>query len=134
MDKYKDIIDLPHHESKNHTRMSMSIRASIFSPFSALVGYEDAVKETARIVDEKIILDEEVKNRINTQLQKILKNIKDKPKVIITYFIKDKNKNGGKYITTTKNIEKINLTEKYIMLNNKEKINFKDIKSININE
>ena len=108
MDKYEDIINLPHHESKNHKRMSMSVRAAIFSPFSALTGYEDAVKETARIVDKKIILGEDVKNKINIELQKILKNIKDKPQVTITYFVKDKNKNGGKYITATKNTEKTN--------------------------
>ena len=52
MDKYEDIINLQHHESKKHPRMSLEERAAQFAPFSALTGYEDAVKET-EIANEK---------------------------------------------------------------------------------
>ncbi len=47
-EKYKEIIDLPHHEPTTQPRMSMADRASQFSPFAALTGYGDAVAETAR--------------------------------------------------------------------------------------
>ena len=47
--KYDDIINLPHYISKKHPQMSMEERAAQFAPFAALVGYEDAVEETARI-------------------------------------------------------------------------------------
>lgn len=35
---YQDIINLPHHVSKNRPHMSMRDRAAQFSPFAALSG------------------------------------------------------------------------------------------------
>lgn len=48
MGKYDDIINLPHHVSKKHPRMSIMDRASQFSPFAALTGFEEAVDDTVR--------------------------------------------------------------------------------------
>ena len=45
---YDDIINLPHYEPKHHPRMSMWNRAAQFAPFSALTGYDAAIKETAQ--------------------------------------------------------------------------------------
>ena len=36
IDKYKDIIDLPHHVSERHKPMPMKNRAAQFAPFAAL--------------------------------------------------------------------------------------------------
>jgi len=44
-DSYEDIINLPHHVSKHHPRMSMHNRAAQFAPFAALSGYNDAIHE-----------------------------------------------------------------------------------------
>ena len=46
MDKYDDIINLPHHVSKRHPQMSMWNRAAQFAPFSALTGYEEAIQDS----------------------------------------------------------------------------------------
>ncbi len=43
---YSDIINLPHHVSTLHPRMSMLARAAQFAPFAALNGHEDAIKQT----------------------------------------------------------------------------------------
>lgn len=128
-DNYEDIINLPHYEPK-HKRMSMSVRSAQFAPFAALTGFNDEVKETERLVDKKVLLDEDEKIKINNQLLEILKNIKDKPEIKITYYIPDKRKNGGKYTTITDNVKKIDMIEKYIMLECKIKIFFKDILDI----
>ena len=53
MRNYDDIIKLEHYEPKNHPRMSMKARAAQFAPFAALTGFGDAVKETARLNEEK---------------------------------------------------------------------------------
>lgn len=50
---YDDIINLPHHVSKNHPQMSLEARAAQFASFAALTGYDDKIKETEKIVNEK---------------------------------------------------------------------------------
>ena len=68
--KYDDIIDLPHHVSKKHPPMPMEDRAAQFSPFAALTGYEDAVKETARLFKPvQGILTSENHGKLSTHLQ-----------------------------------------------------------------
>ena len=47
-DNYEDIINQPHHVSKHHPHMSMWNRAAQFAPFAALIGYDDAIKDTAQ--------------------------------------------------------------------------------------
>ena len=56
MGKYDDILNMPHHVSKKHPKLSMEQRAAQFAPFSALTGYEDKVKETARLTESRIEL------------------------------------------------------------------------------
>ena len=63
-EQYKDIIDLPHHVSKTRPQMPMSDRAAQFAPFAALTGYDSAIKETGRLTDERIELDEEAHTTI----------------------------------------------------------------------
>ena len=58
---YDDIIRLPHHVSKVHPQMPLRDRAAQFSPFAALVGYEDIIDETARRTTPKRELDESEK-------------------------------------------------------------------------
>ena len=94
---YDDIINL-HYEPKNHKRMSIEARSAQFAPFSALTGYDTAIKETERLTDKKIEITEDLKQILNKKLQYILENNHINPIVTFTYFVKDKNKYGGKYI------------------------------------
>lgn len=52
--RYDDIIGLPHHQSRFHSRMSQSGRAAQFMPFAALTGYE-AVIEHAALANEEAV-------------------------------------------------------------------------------
>ena len=52
-DKYDDIINLPHHVSKRHPRMSLYNRAAQFAPFAALTGYEEAIANVNRDTNAK---------------------------------------------------------------------------------
>ncbi|MBR5115610.1 MAG: hypothetical protein IK096_00960 [Lachnospiraceae bacterium] len=49
---YEDIIDLPYDGSATHPHMPMEKRAAQFSPFAALKGYDDAVEDTARRLNQ----------------------------------------------------------------------------------
>lgn len=42
---YNDIINLPHHTSAKHPRMSREQRAAQFSPFAALTGHDEAIHQ-----------------------------------------------------------------------------------------
>lgn len=53
--EYESILYLSHHVSPTRTRMTMAERAAQFSPFAALVGYDDAIRETARRESEKFL-------------------------------------------------------------------------------
>ncbi|MBR3162154.1 MAG: hypothetical protein IKF19_05430 [Bacilli bacterium] len=132
MNNYSDIINLPHHTSTRHKRMSREARAAQFAPFAALNGYGEAIIETARLTNSKIELSEEMKQIINEKLNIINTYIKEKPQVTLTYFIKDLKKKGGSYTTIIANIKHIDLVYNSIILTNKKKINIQDIINIEI--
>ena len=127
---YDDIINLPHFESKKHPRMSLEARSAQFAPFAALNGYEDAVKETARLTEKRIEIDDGLKQILNNKLQYILENNDITPNVIFTYFLSDKRKSGGKYIEKAGNIKKIDHINGYVILKDKSKIKIDDIINI----
>ncbi|SDP14806.1 hypothetical protein [Selenomonas ruminantium] len=52
--EYEDIINLPRPEPQCHQRMPMEKRAAQFSPFAALTGYEEVIKQTAQEHEAKI--------------------------------------------------------------------------------
>lgn len=107
MGNYDDIIDLPHHVSETHPPMSRADRAAQFSPFAALTGYDAAVRETARVTERRIELDEGVKAELNARLNCILEHLSEHPQVSITYFMPDEKKSGGAYRTVTGAVRKL---------------------------
>ena len=130
MNKYDDIINLPHHVSKTRKPMTMYNRAAQFAPFVALTRYDDAIKETSRLTDKKIEISDELKNELNQKIKFISDNIKLKPKVTITYFVSDNKKSGGIYKTISGNVRRIDEVEKCLLFTNKLIIYFDDIISI----
>lgn len=125
--KYEDIINLPHHVSKKHPQMSLYARSAQFAPFAALTGYEDAVKETARQVSEKIEIDEDLKLILDGKLHMLMEIIDKNPEVTVTYFVKDLKKEGGKYITVTGFVKKLDLIKRIIYLKDGKDILADDI-------
>ena len=134
MDKYDDIINLPHHEPKYHPRMSKYKRSAQFAPFAALVGYDEQVQECSRITDKRLEIDDELKEKINNKLNKINKLIKYNPEVEITYFIPDEKKDGGKYVTDKGNVKRIDYINRFIKLTDNKKIVLDDVVAITIND
>ena len=120
--KYDDIINLSHHVSSRHPQMPMMNRAAQFSPFAALTGYDDAVRETARLTDEKIELDEYEKEELDRKIQWIGSHLDEHIPVSITYFQPDDRKAGGAYEKIVDTIRKINVYEHEILLTKGTKI------------
>lgn len=101
MEKYEDIINLPHHVSKTRPQMSMQDRAAQFSPFAALTGYDAAIKETGRLTVRKVEMDEEALHILNMKFQILVDSMDVRPEVTFTYFEPDKHKAGGAYVEVT---------------------------------
>ena len=92
---YLDILHLPHHVSTTRPKMEMRDRAAQFAPFAALTGHEDAIRETARLTDMLLELDDSEKERLSEKLQILLEHRKEEPEVLLTYFEPDLKKAGG---------------------------------------
>lgn len=128
--KYDAILELPHHVSKTHRQMSRQDRAAQFAPFAALSGYDSAIRETARLTDDRIELGEELLLELNTRLQMLSERIQEAPIVSITYFTPDKQKSGGAYLTASGVVRRINDFDREILLDDGTRIKIDDIVSI----
>ena len=126
-DKYSDIINLPHHQSKNRPHMSNFDRAAQFSPFAALKGYDDEIDEAARLTDTQIDADEERIREINEKLLLLKESASQHPLVAITYFKPDDKKDGGAYLTAEGALKKLDEYNRQLLLSTNVKIQFDDI-------
>lgn len=125
--KYDDIINLPHHISKKHPRMSLEARSAQFAPFAALTGYDEVIRETARITNKRIEINEEMKAILNEKLLIIKSQIQTRPCITVTYFVPDSKKDGGKYVSVTGKVAKIDEYRQKILLENKIEIPISEI-------
>ena len=126
-DNYDDLLNLPHPTSKKHPRMSRLDRAAQFSPFAALTGYDDAVKETARLTDRRIELDEDELAALDEHLRLVLAWADDPPLVSVTWFQPDRRKEGGTYVTTQGHIRKVDELKRVLVMDDGGKIPVDDI-------
>lgn len=117
MKKYDEIINLSRPKSK-HPQMTLEQRSAQFAPFAALTGYEGQIKETARLTDKRLELDEEAKSILDTKIQIIKEKIAQQPQIEITYFVPDNKKDGGRYETVNSIIRKIDEYYNKIIMNN----------------
>jgi len=126
-DNYEDIIDLPHHTSKKHPRMSLEARSAQFAPFAALTGYDELLIETARLTNERIEIDETIKAILDSKLQIIKEHIKNMPLITFMYFVHDSKKEGGEYVTVTGNVRKIDEYRNVLVLEDNTEITINDV-------
>lgn len=129
--KYEDIINLPHHVSKTHPQMPLYDRAAQFSPFAALTGYEDAIRETARLTDDWVQLSEDKKQELDEKLQQLISEKDRTEPVTITFFQPDERKAGGSYRTVTGQIRKFDMYKRKVFLKDGMEIELEKIVEIN---
>ena len=107
--KYEDMIYLPRHVSVKHPQMSLQDRAAQFSPFAALTGHDAAIRETARLTDTFVELEEDQKTLLDEKLPMLRENLAQDPEVKVTFFRPDSKKGGGAYVTIRGRVKKIDL-------------------------
>ena len=129
MGAYDDIIDLPHPTSAKHPRMPMAGRAAQFSPFRALTGHGEAIRETARLTDRRIELTEDEKAVLDEKLC-LLGDTGGEAE--FTYFLADGKKDGGAYVTAAGRIKKLDLRSRRVILTGGAVIPVEDILEIEL--
>ena len=110
--------------------MSIHDRAAQFSPFSALTGHDEAIKETARLTDKQIELDETTKTILNEKFNFIMEYIYDQPEITVTYFIPDQLKKGGMYVEFSGNVKKYDYLNRILHFVDNTEIKIDDILEI----
>ena len=114
--KYDDIIDLPHPEPQTHPRMPMRDRAAQFAPFAALTGYDAAIRENARLTQERIDPAEAELATLDRRFRLLQEHLGERPEVRLTRFRPDERKSGGVYETVSGIVKQIDLIARRICL------------------
>ena len=133
-DNYDDIKHLTRPQYDDLHPMSMHDRAAQFSPFAALVGYDDAVAETARLVGDRIELTEDEMFELNTDLNRLLDSLDEQPEISVTYFVPDKRKTGGSYVDKQGVVRIYDSYSQELVFMDKSRINIQDIIRIEFKE
>ena len=134
MGKYDDIIDLPHPTSKRHLPMPVSDRAAQFAPFAALTGYEDAIEEAARLTDAPEELGEDAQRELNDKLRLLMASAEQHPELTVTYFEPDTKKAGGRYVTLTDCLKRIQVVAQTIEFTSGKKVPLASVLDIESND
>ena len=131
---YDDIINMEHPVSSVHKRMSMTERAAQFSPFAALTGYGDQVKEAARMTQQRIILSEEQKEELDRAFRGISAGISEMPEVSVKWFEEDARKEGGAFRKKTGSIRRTDPYRRVLVFADGTELNMDDIAELVLTE
>jgi len=128
--QYDDIINLQHHVSGNREHMSVLDRAAQFSPFAAVTGFDGAIKETARLTDHRIELDEAEKTILDEKLRIIQEQLSRQQEIELVFFRPDEMKAGGVYISMMGTVKKIEGYERTVVMQDGTRIPIEEIVDI----
>ena len=133
VERYSDIIDLPHHQSVRRPHMSVYNRAAQFAPFAALVGYEQMVQSTADalLLDKRVILSEDQKEFLDEKLSLLKEHISEKPEVHVLYFDINSNNLGGGYVSYFGVIRRIEERPTRLIMMDRKEIDIDDVLDMN---
>ncbi|MCR5110905.1 MAG: YolD-like family protein [Ruminococcus sp.] len=131
---YDDIKHLTRPQYDDLHPMSMHDRAAQFSPFAALVGYDDAVAETARLTDSRAVLTEDEMSELNANLNRLLDRLDEQRSISVTYFVPDEKKSGGKYVEKLGVVRIFDSYSQELVFMDKTRINIQTISRIEIME
>lgn len=127
---YDDIIDLPHHVSDHHPRMTRAERAVQFAPFAALTGFGAQISETARQTSARPIRDEAAEELLDRKLRFLAEHIGEQPEITVLCFLSDEKKKGGAYRKVTGRCVRLDIYDGLLFFSDGEKLQLCDILSL----
>ena len=127
---YDDILRLSRPVSLRHARMSMVDRGAQFSPFAALVGYEQVLQESARLTQAETFLDESSKELLDRKLRFLADHPGRMEQVRFLCYRPDERKSGGSFLWLEGSVKKIDLYRRRVVLADGQEFAIEDIRSI----
>ena len=113
---YDDIIKFEYRGPVRHVRMKRSARAAQFAPFAALTGYDAAIRENARLTQERIVPAEAELAALDRRFRLLAEHLDERPEIRLTRFRPDERKSGGTYETITGVVKQIDPVARRIRL------------------
>ena len=129
-DKYETIRGLTRPQYPDLPPMPVKDRAAQFSPFAAVVGYDDDVLETARLTDDRVELHGDAAQELDRALDKLRERINEHPVVSVSYFVPDGKKAGGRYIEKAGVVRRIDEVAGILVFQDGEKIPVSELRNI----
>lgn len=130
MGPYDDLLYLPHPVSRVHPQMPMEERAAQFSPFAALSGYGDVIRETARLTVQRPELEEDSREELDQKLRRLAGKISQRPEVFVTYYLADSRKEGGTCVTASGRLKGVDSAFRELLFADGTRIPVEDIVEI----
>lgn len=118
MTRYDDILHMPHPVSQKRPRMSVHDRAAQFAPFAALTGYDAVLDETARLTQPPVFLTDSAIEELDRVLRLVYSRLEQHPAVEIIFFCPDRRKTGGKQVSLTGIVKKLDPVGQLLLLEN----------------
>lgn len=134
--KYDYLINQPRPAS-TRPKMSAVDRAAQFSSFAALIGLDEQLDETARLVDSKIELSEDEAAMLNGKFQDLAQMLNKngkRPQIKVRYFVPDERKNGGAYVTKIGAVKRIDDVFFKLLFTDGAEIDVSDVLDLDIME
>ena len=86
-----------------------------------------ALAETTRLTDRKIELDEDTRAELDRRQAVLLEQISEQPEITVTWFQPDGKKEGGRYITATGRLKKLDEAAQALVLTDGTSIPLEDV-------
>ena len=130
MNRYNDIIDMPYKPLTKRKHMTLYERAAQFAPFAALTGFDAIIDKQARFTDARPVLCDDDAAELDRRFNELFECLDEQPLVTLTYFVKDKYKEGGCLKEKTGVIRLIDAVSRQFIFYDKQVIAIDDVVNV----
>lgn len=133
-DRYARILHHPRPVSQQRLPMPVRDRAAQFAPFAALTGFDDAIGETGRVVEQPIILAQDALEELDAAIRKIQDTIETQPEAEVVWFRPDSRKAGGCIHSARGRVKQVDIPGQLLLFADGKSVPLKEITSIRLEE
>ena len=133
-DRYAQILHHPRPVPQQRLPMPVRDRAAQFAPFAALTGYDDAIDETGRVVEQPIEPAQDALEELDAAIRKIRQTIDRQPEAAVTWFRRDSRKQGGSYICTRGRVKQVDVPGGLLLFTGGDAVPLQEITAISLEE